>query len=101
MADAKDLRAVLDVIREYGLATHVVRVGDIVLQLSSPWGAPRKAEEPKPAPTEDEKLSAEIAPHSAAAARLEKLRELSKAQFGHVYPDKQLEAIAPALLRGA
>jgi len=100
MADAKDLDAVLSVLSERGCVAQVVRVGDIVVHLAAPWGKRAEATVAKSSPSEDEQIAKEIEPHSAQAARMEKLRELSRIQLGRVYDDKTLNLLAPELLRG-
>lgn len=100
MADGKALRDVLDAIREYGLSAQVVRVGDIVLQLSKPWPVSVATEKEKPT-TEEQAIAAEMAPHKKQQERLEMLRLAFRKQFGRAsVNDNELELLAPELLRG-
>lgn len=87
IAAAEQLRAVAHVARELGMRVLVLRVGDVVVQLAEPWGAPMHVAA---------KPDAYTAPEDEEGVRLQKLRDACKRNLGYVLPDEHLLKMGPA-----
>jgi hypothetical protein len=84
---AKRLRAVAEVVRSLGMRVQVLRVGDVTVQMSEPWGS---GPEPAPAASEEPAMGPE-------EIRMAKLRDVARRSLGRVPSDDELRALAPAL----
>lgn len=82
-ADASRVRAVAETLRDLGMQVSALIVGDVRIQLATPWGAQVQSRpEASPATAVDE-----------GQAKLEAARKQARAEFGRVLPDDTVKRI--------
>src|SRR5260370_28343582 len=94
--EAARLQAVLDVLRSSGARVSALRVGEIQVSLAAPWPPP-VASAPSEARGAGQVVEVGKDKDPAREAKLQKLRNASKQNFGRVLSDDALLAMEGAL----